>query len=215
MNFFTFFKSVYFVLLIYFSFILNNSLSSVFTSDLLIASLITSLLLADLATSAYKLVFSNTPGLVFFLTSWIIASMGTFVFSFLSQNLIIIFALFFYTYSSMFLSRFSAIDDQIIQVFSSIDTIYKNFVIHEQRGILFTHYTVNYSNHLAFMSNADRNNFFELIKNLHGVISYNHDVSINFSLHKKGLRFFPSTKNELLYDINDIDNMLLNLLIEK
>ena len=134
---------------------------------------------------------------------------------FLSEYFIIFFALFFYNYFTLFLSRFSVIDDQLIAESSSYDTITKNYVLHEKKGILFVSYTLNYANDLAFMSTADKHNFYDLIKNNNGYILYNDDVSINFTLHKLGLRFIGSVKENLIRAIEDIDSMLLNLLIEK
>ena len=90
----------------------------------------------------------------------------------------------------------------------------KNFTLHTKNGIVFNSHIINYSNSIGFMTQADKKNFFDFIKNNNGYLSFGNDVSINFSIKGKAIKFSKS-KSKLIKSVKDMDNILMNLLIEK
>jgi hypothetical protein len=64
------------------------------------------------------------------------------------------------------------------------------------------------------MTYSDKQNFFGILKNQFGVISYCKDISVHFSLKRKIKNFFPLAKYNLINSGEDINKLLLNLLIK-
>lgn len=208
-------KSILLVFTIYGSFILNNSISSLFSMEIYLSSIILSFILTDLSISSYKFFFSNDPGKLFYLSCYFFELMVCVKFPFLIDNFVIFFGIFLSVYINSFLTRFSSFDEQLTIDMLSMSQNQSNYTIHENKGILFIENFINYSNNLGFMTQADKKIFFEFIKNNDGYIMFNNGVTINFLLKGKGIKFISPTKNNLIKDIDDIENLLLNLLIEK
>ena len=215
MNVMTLTKSILLLFIVYTSFLLNNSLSSLFKTDPFISSLIIAVILTDLLSKAYEWTFSNPPGLLFFLVTPFLLCIFSLSNNILVDNIIIFFGLFFYSYLYAILTHFSSLDDQL-KIVSLEETLpQSNYTIATKKGIFFNKYTIYYANSLGFMSYVDKDNFLDIIKNNDGKMVFTSNVTITFTANKLGLNFIPSTRQSLLHEITDIDNILTNLLIEK
>ena len=214
LNFFTAIKSILLVLIIYSSLILNNSLSSAFTTEVITSSLFLGFIITDLLITAYRFVFSNQIRIIFNLGVYFVSLALCLVIPVLIQNLLVFLGLFVYIYISKILSRFASYEDQLNLEMVSTNFQEKNYTLQVIKGIIWNEYIVNYSQLLGFISTADKKNLFDLIKNCNGFISYTNDVSINFILKDKGLKWFSKTESKLKKNIKDIESMISNLLIE-
>lgn len=215
MSTFTIFKSILLTSLIYISFILNNSISSVFVNNFLLTCIVISIILADLSYTAYKNLLFNDPGIEFYLFSLIFFLILSIKFSVFSSNFIIILAILVYSYCSALLSRFASLNEQLSLESETKSITRNNFIIHTTSGLLFNTLTLTYSNKLSFLTQADKKNFFDLIKNFRGRIIYSDNITINFQLHGRELKFFSTKMDKLKNNLADIETMLSNLLIEK
>lgn len=215
MNLITIIKSLSLVIIIYCSLILNNSLSSIFLGYIFLTSLLLSFIVADLLSNGYKFLFSNSPGSMYFVCIFFICFLFSLKNAILIENFLIFFGLYFYIYFCSFLNKISSLDDQLVINELSECEMNENFVIYENKGIFFNEVRIEYTNSLGFMTYADKKNFFDLIKNNNGYLSFNEGVYINFYVKSKGLRFFSQTKYKLIKNVEDIHNILMNLLIEK
>lgn len=214
MNPFTVIKSILLVLIIYASLILNNSLSSTFTTEVIISSFFLGFIITDLLIIAYRFIFSNQISLIFNFGVYFASLVLCLIIPVLLQNFLVFFGLFVYSYSSKILSRFAPYEDQLNLEMISTNFQEKNCSLQVIKGLIWNQYVVQYSQLLGFMSTADKKNLFDLIKNNNGFISYTNDVSINFILKDKGLKWFSKTEYKLKKNIRDIESMISNLLIE-
>ena len=160
------------------------------------------------------MLFSNDPGILFFVSTFLFFSFLCLNFRFFDQNILIFTGLLFYTYLSSLLSLIAPSEDQLqLSTYASVQE-YKDFTLHSHRGLIFDTYYVYYAKSLGFMTQTDKRNFFDLIKNNNGSIMYSDHTKIKFVLSSKGLRSLSYAKDNLIRNITDIDNMLSNLLIE-
>ena len=207
-------KSILLIFIVYLSYILNISFVSYLIIDNFLISLILALILSELCFSGYKFFLSNDPGLLFFICSFGVLYLLCFNINFLNQNFLIFAGLLINSYLTSFLGLFGSYEDQLQLSLLSSTHIYKDFIVLTHQGIIFNTFYIYYTKPLGFISQADKRNFFELIKNNHGSIMFNDSASIKFVLSTSSLKFFSNAKKKLIRNIMDIDNMISNLLID-
>ena len=207
MKYFTYVKSLLFVCIVYVSFIINNSIGSLFISDHLLYSLILTFVLTELLVSGYKLIFSHSPGVMFYGASLLVSFSLILINPLLLENFVILFGLFVYTNLTSFLSQFFDLEDQL--AIQSISTITKdiNWSFTIRKGLFFDELVVKYDINLGFLHQTDKRNLFDIIKNNNGSIAINNHTSINI--------FFKTIKkNEIFAKVKDMDKIVRNSLIE-
>ncbi len=214
MNIFVTVRSILLVIVLYFAFIINNSLSQIFQNDKLLYMLLLSIILAELLSYSYKLVFSQTVETIIFIVCWIISLLSLLIFPFLLNYFIIFIALLLYTFIISLISVYFTIEDWSDICWTSCDSIDSNFRLSEKRGLIYSYYTIDFYLPLGFLSLEDKRNYYDLIRNNEATVSYSLTHECHFSFHAKGCKFFSGTKLKLLDLENDINQISKNMAIE-
>jgi hypothetical protein len=113
-----------------------------------------------------------------------------------------------------FLSLFFPFEDQLQSVKKELTETCNDYVLRTKEGLILNEYTIIFDHSFSFMTYSDKQNFFDILKNQFGVISYCDDVSVHFSLKTKGIKYISFFKNILIKNGEDINKLLLNLLIK-
>ena len=210
MNLFVALRSVLLILAIYVGLILNNAFQQYFTNQVMLSTIVLCLVLTELLSYAYRLVFTNPPGQSFYLYCLCFCLFAILSFPVLLEYVILFSFIVLYLMGITFLSTYSTISDQLQAVLSVNGSTNPDFFLYEKKGLIFSHYFLEYRRPLSFVSLDDKRNFFDLLKNKKGFCMLSESYGATFTLSDRGLRFLPSTKRKLIRIGNDLEKMTLN-----
>ena len=214
MNGFTIIRSFFLVCTIYLAFIVNNSFSQLFTSQVVLSSLLLSFLLADLLSSGYKVVYENSPRFSFFTGVSILAFFLVLFYPVFLNYLVFFACLDIYNYMVSFLAIIFAVQDRLNPDFVSHVSGNDNWKLFEKRGLLFTSYRLEYSSPLFFISDFDKRSLYDIIKNNNATVYTSELPILRIGLFGKDLKFLSTSKNNLFKIASDIEKITVNLNIE-
>ena len=214
MNSFTVLRSILLVCTMYVAFIVNNSFSQFFTSQLLLSSLLLSIIVADLLSSGYKVVYGNPPGFTFFTGVSVLLFVFFPLYPVFSNYLIIFASLLLYTYVVSFVGLFFEVQDQLHPLRTSHVSRNENFTLFEIKGLVFTTYRIEYHHPLFFISDFDKRSFMDIIKNNEGIVYTSDGPGLKFGLSGRDIKFLSTKKDNLYKIISDIEKITVNLHIE-
>lgn len=207
-------RSILLILILYIAFIINNSLAQIFQSNRLLYILLLSVILAELFSYLYTLIFSQSHDLFVFGVNEIGALFSLTLFPFILNYFIIFVALLFYSFLISLISVYFSIEDRSDICWSSDDLTNSNFRLSEKKGLFYSYYTIDLYLPLGFLSLEDKRNYYDLIKNNEAIIEYSLTHDCNFSFHAKGCKFFSTTRLRILALANDIEQLSKNMAIE-
>ena len=212
----TIIKSILLVFIVYCSFILNNSISSIFVNEKILYSIILSIVLAELIVISYREILSNNnPGIAFYFCCLAFLFIICLLNTILLENFVIFVGLFVYYSVISLISILFPLDEQIIPELLFInDNIADDIIFSCKKGLLFNDYNVSVTKHLGFITKADRRGLFEIIKNNNGWITMENKVSVQFVMKAKELKFFNHQKKKLILNAGELSSIVENLLIE-
>ena len=190
-------------------------MSSIFTSDPVLYSLIACFIVAELLSNVYRLIYSNSLSLVFYLASVVLGLFASLTFPIILQNLVILIGLVIFTIISSFLALIAPLDEQIIPEQESFTRLTEDFPVTTQKGFLFNRYYITYSPQISFITNLDKRSMFDVIKNNIGSIVISNKASTSFTFTTTELKFFNNKKFKLLSKVRDLDNIIHNLLFSE
>ena len=208
------FKSVQFVFIVYISFILNNSLSSLLSTDPIVIVFI-SLIMTDLLNMIYKVVFSHPPGTVFLSLSFMIVLQINSIFSFFDQQVIVIFGIYISLLLFSYIDRFTSFENRISSFYASKFFEENDICTQVSKGLFFNKQTTSITKNLSVLPISDKIILYDLLKNTNGVISFDDTVTVTIQQKELKFRFPLFSKAKTNKKAQKMEQILKNVIIEQ